>query len=86
MLKKTVRQKKKGTAPTFAGRPAGDLLNIISNIRSRAPARNSANVIRSTADDLEMYADYFSEIYAANRDKSEAVGSYIILLIGDLAH
>ena len=48
----------------LAEKPNGELLRVMSNIRRRASRRDNVNGLRSTNDDLEAYADYFSEIFA----------------------
>ena len=51
----------------------------MSNIRRRVSGRSNASGPKSIPDDLEAYADYFSEILAANSAEREVVAPYVIL-------
>ena len=51
----------------------------MSNIRRRASGRNRASGLGSSSGDLEAYADYFSEYFAATRANGEEDKPYIIL-------
>ena len=83
LLKKAVRQRKRDRIVTFAEklaeRPGGELLKVMSNIRRRATGLSNASGHRSTYDDLSVYADYFSEFFAASSAERETVVPYVIL-------
>ena len=83
LLKKTVRKRKKDRfikfAEGLAEKPTAELLKIVSNIRSRTFGRSHASGLGSTSNDLEAYADYFSEFYGAKNADSEEDKPYTIL-------
>lgn len=59
---------------------------MMSNIRRRASAQSSAGSLRLTPNELEIYADYFSELFTANNTEREAVALYVILSVNWLAY
>ena len=65
-------------AEKLAEKPAGELLKIMSNIH-RGSLTEQRKWSRVTPDDPSAYADYFSEIFAANSAEREAVALYVIL-------
>ena len=66
-------------AENLEQKPTGELLKIMSNIRRRASGKGSASGLGSSCDELEAYADYFSEIFAASSAEMEKDESYVIL-------
>ena len=66
-------------AEKLAEKPAKELLKVTSNIRRCISDLSNASKLRSTTDYLSVYADYFSEFFAANNAGREKVVPYVIL-------